>query len=261
MPELPEVENSRKYLQKTSIGKTIVDIEVKNEKILQGISIEDLIDNLITHKFQKTARRGKYLFIQLNNLIWITVHFGMTGSFKFFENIIDEPRHSRLLITFENKQYLSFDDQRLFGSVGLTMSADNFIAAHKLGEDALEIDINRFTSIISGKHTAIKTVLMNQELIAGIGNEYSDEILFQAAIAPTVKAADLTTAQIRKLHFQINFVLTAATEALEHNRPLPDSFLLHSWRKKRICPRCGSQLKCQKFSGRTGCFCPSCQAA
>lgn len=259
MPELPEVESFRRYLEDTSMDKSIIDVKVEREKILQEISIDEFIDNLICHRFVKTLRWGKQLFVQTDGGVWLTIHFGMTGSLFFFHQLTQKPSHCRLLITFCDNDYLCFDDQRLFGRVGIVQDVDSFIKKHQLGPDVLTLNKQRFVSIVQNQKTSIKTVLMKQELFAGIGNEYSDEILFQARINPSVLASSLSDEQIEKIFQKMSFVLATATESRVKDHPFPKHFLLHSGRKSKICPRCGSKLKCQKFSGRTGCFCPSCQ--
>lgn len=259
MPELPEVESFRRYLEDTSMDKSIIDVKVEREKILQDISIDELIDNLICHRFVKTLRWGKQLFVQTDGGVWLTMHFGMTGSLFFFHQLSQEPKHCRLLIEFCDNDYLCFDDQRLFGRIGIVQDVDFFIKKHHLGPDVLTLKKEMFACIVSNKKTPIKTVLMKQELFAGIGNEYSDEILFQARINPSILASSLSDEQIEKIFQKMSFVLATATESRVKDHPFPKHFLLHSGRKSKICPRCGSKLKCQKFSGRTGCFCPSCQ--
>jgi len=164
-----------------------------------------------------------------------------------------------LLIEFCDNDYLCFDDQRLFGRIGIVQDVDSFIKKHHLGPDVLTLNKQRFVSIVQNQKTSIKTVLMKQELFAGIGNEYSDEILFQARINPSALASSLSDEQIDEIFQKMSFVLSTATESRVKSHPFPKQFLLHSGRKIKICPRCGSKLKCQKFSGRTGCFCPNCQ--
>ncbi len=259
MPELPEVERFRRYLEDTSMGKSITDLKVRREKILQDVSKDELIDKLISHRFVKTLRWGKQLFIQTDGGVWLTMHFGMTGSLFFFHQLSQEPNHCRLLIKFSDNNYLCFSDQRLFGRIGIVQDVDSFIKKHHLGPDVLTLNKEKFTRIISNKRASIKTVLMKQELFAGIGNEYSDEILFQAGINPSILASSLSEEQKGKIFQKIGLVLNTAIESRVENHPFPEYFLLHSGRKKKVCPRCGSKIKCQNFSGRTGYFCPNCQ--
>lgn len=241
------------------MGKSIIDVEVKRERILQEISIDELIDNLICHRFNKTLRWGKQLFIQTDGGVWLTIHFGMTGSLFFFHQISQEPRHSRLLIVFCDNDYLCFDDQRLFGRIGIVQDVDSFIKKHHLGPDVLTLNKEKFASIVLKKKIAIKTVLMKQELFAGIGNVYSDEILFQARINPSTLASSLSEEQVERIFQKVGLVLNIAIKSRVEDQPFPEHFLLHSGRKSKICPICGSKIKCQIFSGRTGCFCPNCQ--
>lgn len=259
MPELPEVEYYRHYIETVSLRLVIEDVVVKNEKILSGIKPDELVDHLINSYFEKSTRYGKHLFVFLNNQTCLNIHFGMTGAIHFFHNSNEEPLHSRLLIKFKGKNYLSFDDQRLFGKIGLCCSMESFIKEHHLGIDALKMGKNDFLKIISGRNTPIKTLLMKQELIAGIGNEYSDEILFQAGINPLVKANKLSNKRLSVLFEQIYRVLKIAIDTKINIKELPETFLIVQGRRKRTCPKCTSKLKCMKISGRTSCFCPKCQ--
>lgn len=167
MPELPEVESFRRYLEDTSMGKPIIEVEVKREKILHEISIDELVAKLICRRFLKTLRWGKLLFIQTDGGVWLTVHFGMTGLLFFFHQLTQEPKHCRLLIKFCDNNYLCFDDQRLFGRIGIVQNIDSFVKKHHLGPDVLTLNKDKFVNIILNKKTAIKNVLMKQELFAG----------------------------------------------------------------------------------------------
>jgi formamidopyrimidine-DNA glycosylase len=153
----------------------------------------------------------------------------------------------------------------LLGRVGLTADADVFIAALGLGPDALDRRFNRaaFEQALAGRKRDAKSLLMDQEVVAGIGNIYSDEILFQARLHPRTRCDRLDPRARHQLFDQIKTVLeTAITSGAGAERlvdQLPASFLIPHREKGGRCPRCGCEIATAKFSGRTAYFCPRCQ--
>lgn len=137
MPELPEVEVFKQYFDATSLHKKIKDLQVKSSEILGNISAKQLEGKLQGHKFESTRRYGKYPFVKPEDVFWLTVHFGMTGDLKYFKDIEDEPLHSRLLISFSNSFYLSYDCQRKLREVDLTETVKGFVEEKNLGPDIL----------------------------------------------------------------------------------------------------------------------------
>src|SRR5215204_7572050 len=127
MPELPDVEVFRRYVNATSLREKIESVEVRNEKILGGLSVHRLQRTLKEHTFESTRRHGKNLFVELDGGGWMLMYFGMTGSLAYFENSDDEPPHSRLLFAFENGYHLAFDDARMFGKVDLIAGPEDYV--------------------------------------------------------------------------------------------------------------------------------------
>lgn len=257
MPELPEVEGFRTVLHK-SLNKKIRTVEVYNNKVLDHISEKQFRDNLSGVKLLSAERYGKYLFAQSDDDFWISFHFGMTGFLRICENDEKAEKHDRIVFRFEDQSCLSFNNQRLFGRVGLVSSPSQFVSDHNLGPDACGISKKDFLSFL--EHRAeMKTLLMNQSRIAGIGNEYSDEILFQSGIYPGRKADELSGDQKQKLFQKMRTVLNEAARSRIDNKDLPDGFLIKMRKKGIPCPRCGTSVSTGKFGGRTGYFCPKCQ--
>ena len=128
--------------------------------------------------------------MKLHDSLWLALHLGLTGSLIYLESGAKEPRHTRLLISFENGHRLAFDDPRIFGEVGLAKSPEAFLVERKIGPDALQLDREGFLKIMSGRKGLIKPALLNQSLIAGLGNLYADEALFQAGICPKTRGLD-----------------------------------------------------------------------
>ena len=212
MPELPELEVFKRYVDSTSMHQEIEMIEVKNGRVLGDVSADGLERGLEGRKFESTRRYGKHLFVGLNNGEWLLLHFGMTGGLKYYMDADAEPTHSRVLISFANGYHLAFDDQRLFGKVDLIEDPDSYIQEHKLGLDPLDLDFPAFRKRLEGRRGEIKATLMNQQVFAGIGNIYSDEILFQVRLHPRTSVARLDEGAFHDLYDQTRLVLHAGIE-------------------------------------------------
>jgi formamidopyrimidine-DNA glycosylase len=259
MPELPEVAAFGKYFDKTSLNKKIENVEVKSPEILQNVDSDDLKEKLEGYEFQFTKRYGKNLFAHLDSDFWLILHFGMTGNLKYFQKKDEAPSYDRVLITFEDKGALAFVDPRKFGKVNLIKDMENFIKEKKLGHDALEIDLKTFKKLLEKRKGAVKTVLMNQHILAGVGNIYSDEILFQACIHPKMPVNKLNKDKIEDIFNIMKTVLKTAIDRNIAHQNLPDSFLIPHRVKNGRCPNSDIGLKTIKISGRTAYYCPECQ--
>lgn len=260
MPELPDVEGFRTYIESTSLHQTIEEVDVRSPEILEGISAPGLIRTLEGRRFESTRRHGKHLFIRLDAGGWLFYHFGMTGQPRHFKDMGEDPRYDRMLISFTNGFHLAYDCQRKLGSVGVTGSVDDFLREKKRGPDALGTDFPTFRESLQGRRGAIKSALMNQRILAGIGNVYSDEILFQAQIHPKKPVNSLDGREFSGLFQSMGSVLRAGIDHTVRSRSLPDSFLLTHRGEGEGCPRCGGRVAKLKISGRTAYYCPKCQA-
>ena len=254
MPELPEVEMARRYLEATSLYQLIKTAKVKDARILCGVSAQCLERSLQGLQFSLAFRHGKRLFLRLRDDLWLSLHLGLTGKLVYLESSDEEPRHTRLLVSFQNGCRLAFDDPRIFGEVGLTSSPQSFLEARKIGPDAMQLDQDGFLGIMSGRKGMIKGVLLNQSLVAGLGNLYADEALFHAGICP--KSRRLDKIQLEALFSSIQEVLKTALSTGADLGNLPDSYLLPHRHPGGTCPRDGSALKHEKIIGRTSYYCP-----
>ena len=261
MPELPDIEIFKRYVDATSLHQKIRNVEVRNEKVLGAVSARKLRSNLRGHTFESTRRHGKNLFVELDDGGWMLMHFGMTGSLTYFENPDDEPPHSRLLFAFENGYHLAFDDARMFGMVDLIGKPEDFLRNRELGPDPLEMDATSFRKRLRETKGGIKATIMNQKMLAGIGNLYSDEILFQACIHPRTSVAQLDDPTLENLHKETLRVLNTAIKQEAYPQELPDSFLLSHRQEGARCPRGNGNIQKLQAAGRTAYFCPTCQRA
>ena len=259
MPELPEVEIFKRYLDATSLHQRIDDVDVRNTYILKETSARELARGLKGRRFESSRRHGKHLFVHADGELWLRLHFGMTGSLQYFKNDEEAPRHARVLFVFANNHRLAFDDQRQFGQIGLLKDVDAFLKERELGPDALDIGLGQFRKILEKHRGAVKSILMNQRLISGIGNIYADEILFRARMHPATEIARLNDKALTKLFRATHYVLERAITARADMNQISRSWLLPYRGKGGKCPRCGRRLKSATIGGRTAWFCPHCQ--
>jgi len=259
MPELPDVETFRRYLNATSLHQRIIGVDVRSAYILKGVSARELVRRLKGRCFESSRRHGKHLFVRADGDLWLRLHFGMTGSLQYLKHQEPAPRHTRVLFAFANAHCLAFEDQRKFGEVGLLKDVDEFLKKRALGPDALDVSLSRLTEIFGKHRGAVKSILLNQKLIAGIGNIYADEILFRARIHPATEAARLSDKKVGKLFRATRYILKKAIEAKADMELMPKSWLLPHRGKGGRCPRCRRGLRSATTGGRTAWFCPHCQ--
>ena len=259
MPELPEVESFGKYLSKTSLNKEIEEVNIESPQLIKDIDSNLFKERLVDQSFLNVKRRGKYLFVLLNNDSWLVLHFGMTGSLKFFKNNADKPPYSRVIFDFVDGSHLAFNDPRKFGKVHLVFKIEDFIENKKLGHDALDINLETFQKLYRGRRGASKSALMNQQVMSGVGNIYSDEILYHACVHPKTSFKTLSDEKLTEIFKIMKDVLKLAIDRDLKGEKLPDSYLIPHRIKDGLCPESKTKLRTIKISGRTSYFCPDCQ--
>jgi formamidopyrimidine-DNA glycosylase len=264
MPELPDVEIYKRYLDEHALRRTIADVAVNDARILHGLPADAFIARLRGNRFEDSRRHGKHLLVRLRSGGWLTLHFGMTGDLVHFRDRDDDPPYDRVRFDFEQGGHLAYVNRRMLGRVGLTEDAEAFVR-EELGLDALDpaFDLEALTRALAGRRRDLKAVLMDQAVVAGIGNIYADEILFQARLHPQTPASSLDERARRALLRQIKAVLETAIErgagAEQFLERLPEHYLLPHREKGGKCPRCGSAIATLKSGGRTSHYCPRCQ--
>ena len=259
MPELPEVETFKRYLDSTSLRQRITNVEVRDTYVLKRVSARQLARQLRGLRFENSYRHGKHLFVRAGDELWLRVHFGMTGSLEYLQHHEAAPRMARVIFRFANNCRLAFDDQRKFGEIQLIKNVDEFLQTRGLGLDALEVNLSHFKAILGKHRGAVKAVFLNQQLIAGIGNLYADEILFRARMHPATQAASISDKDRKRLFRATRHVLKRAIALKTDFNRLPKSWLLTHRGKRGRCPRCGRALQSATIGGRTSWFCSRCQ--
>ena len=266
MPELPDVEGFKQHLDATCRGRTIRTVAVADDRVLDGISAAALARRLEGSKIGASRRHGKHLFVEIGSVGWLALHFGMNGYLAHFVGDAEDPPYDRVRLDFADGHHLAYVNPRLLGHLGLVPDVDAFVAAEGLGPDALarDFDVAWLERALAGSRRDVKSLLMDQAVVAGIGNIYSDEILFQARLDPRIRCDRLDGRARRRLFDAIKHVLETAVEAGAGSERLADrlprGFLTPQRKKSGRCPRCGGLVETLKLAGRTAYFCPRCQS-
>ncbi len=256
MPELPDVETYKRYLDATARGKQVRQVHVADSQVLVDSNERQLNRELKRRKIGETRRRGKYLLVKVGAQRWLAVHFGMTGDLAYYKDNSDGPDHAQVVFDLSNDYHLAYAAPRKLGNIRLVPDLDDFIEQQQLGPDALdEVDAERFAKLLNYRRGAIKSALMDQSLLAGIGNVYSDEILYRARLHPATKVKALTENDLKKLWGTVSSVLEKAIEKKAQPQDLPDSWLLRRREDGARCGICDGKIVKRKFSGRGAYLC------
>lgn len=257
MPELPEVEIFRKYFNRTSLNRRIQSVNIYANEMLKEVSSRSLQNSLKNSRFIKTNRHAKYLFAYTDHDKILVLHFGMTGSLKYYRNDAVKPGHIRMLINFNNGYHLAYDCPRKLGKIFLINNEQKFVSKRNLGPDPVsdKFTLNKFREILGEKKGTIKSALMDQSAVSGIGNIYSDEILFNSHIHPASKTEMLNDNQIKKIYQMMKKVLNKAIEAGPDVHKIPAAYLLMHRREGYNCPSCPGRIRKKTIGGRSSYFC------
>ncbi len=281
MPELPEVETVRRGLNKLTLSQPIQGGEILLPRTLAyPDDIAQFWQGITGMAIAQWQRRGKYLLAKLINdsaqpAGWLGVHLRMTGQLLWVEQDAPLEKHTRIRLLFAQNQELRFVDTRTFGKfwyVPPQIEPSSIITGlQKLGPEPFDPDftVQYFTQQLHNRRRLIKTLLLDQSVVAGIGNIYADEALFKSGIRPDKVAASLTAKQSQQLHQAIITVLQAAIDKggttfsdflnlLGVSGNYGDSALVYG-RHKEACRVCGTTIDKIKLAGRSSHFCPSCQ--
>jgi formamidopyrimidine-DNA glycosylase len=261
MPELPEMEMAKRYFESNGLHQTITEIEVRRDNVLKTPE-NQLRAVLPGQQFEEVMRQGKFLAVRLSDGQALMFHFGMTGDFKYYKDDADESDYPRVIFHFENGHKMAFDNMRLFGELELIEDFDAYMDERGIGPDALEISVEDFAAALDGRRGMIKSTLMNQDILAGVGNVWSDEILLQCKIHPKTKTNNLSDEQIQQIYDTMQRTFKKGLEVQADYSQLPEGYLLRNRAAGEPCPAdCGGRLESMKVSGRTAVFCPNCQPA
>lgn len=275
MPELPEVETVRSLMEPEIVGRTIIGITLGSfpgvmESLIPGVSPES---SLVESKILGVRRRGKYLIANLSNGLHLIIHLRMTGRLLILPNGAPPVRFEHAAIHLSSGFDLRFGDQRKFGRLTLASSDDIERLDRRLGPEPFDRQLSA-TSLQEGlrrRPGKIKNALLDQGLIAGLGNIYVDEALFRTRIHPEQASNSLALEQLRRLLQAIRLILRLAiqrqgTTFSSFENPYGEAGnnagFLRAYGKSRHggrCPRCGTPFERIIVGGRGTTFCPRCQ--
>ncbi|MGB5925508.1 MAG: bifunctional DNA-formamidopyrimidine glycosylase/DNA-(apurinic or apyrimidinic site) lyase [Dehalococcoidia bacterium] len=267
MPELPEVETIKNELAPWVVGQSFTKVTISDAKLVCGGSAQEVRRGLIRQKIESLGRRGKYLIFHLSNGRSLVIHLRMTGSLLLNPKEVD--RYARAVFRLSNGHRLVFSDRRRLGVLWLADDAGTVVC--KLGPEPLDkaFTPNVLKQRLSWHHIPIKAALLDQRIVAGIGNMYADEALFAARIQPLRKADDLSPKEVRTLHNCIRRILRAAIGSKgasvdTYVRPEGELGTAHfdfkvAHKGGEPCPVCGSTIERVVVQNRGTYFCPRCQ--
>jgi len=272
LPELPEVETVRRSLADRIVHIPISDVQVLFNNVIKFPSAEDFSILLKGNCFVSINRRGKYLLLHLNDGHVLAIHLRMTGRLLWVKEEEALAKHTHVIIIFENGYHLRYQDQRRLGTLHLVQGDQLHLVAgiERLGPEPLaNLSVSVLRESMRNRKRKIKSILLDQTVIAGIGNIYADEILFAAAIHPERSAAILTEEELNNLH---NAILSRLEDGIRHRgtsfRDYVDGegrqgefqTLLQVYGREGLpCFHCGSLICRRIIGGRSSSFCPGCQ--
>jgi len=278
MPELPEVEVVRRDLEREVVGRKIKAVEVDGMRsVRRHHNRKQFTSRLVDRKITGVERRGKYLLLRLDGDDVLVVHLGMSGQLIRAKSSRDPmPKHTHVVFTFTQGGQLRFVDPRTFGEMFVTEADDiekQVTELAHLGIDPLETAMSweYFGSMLAQRHAKLKPLLMDQKFIAGIGNIYSDEILWGAGLRWDRMSDALTSEEVRRLY---RSMMETLQEAVKHRgSSLADEQYVDLFgrpgeyqqfhnvyaREGQSCPRCRHVVVRERVSGRSTFFCSACQ--
>lgn len=270
MPELPEVESLARGLRRRLLGATIRDAVCHFPPVLIP-NPECFVENVRGCRFEQIHRHGKYLFFSLSGRKVMALHLRMTGQFMFVGSEVPPDKHTHVeLILAGAQSKIVFRDVRKFGRLRLLEgSIESFLREKRLGADALSIGADDLYHRFQATKRGIKATLLDQTNIAGLGNIYTDEILFREGLSPLRRARSLSSEEVASLRRSIRSVLRSAirgngttisdyVDSSGRRGSFQDSLLVYA-RAGKSCRRCGAMIQRSLVAGRGTYTCPSCQ--
>jgi formamidopyrimidine-DNA glycosylase len=271
MPEIPEIETVKRHLEQYVSGKIISNIDIYRYKTI-NISPQQFTAKLIGQQVINIRRRAKILIITFSNDTSILIHFMLEGYARFFNSRETLPKRASVVLTVATGERLAFFAMNL-GYIHFvpTSQLAEMPDLDNLGPEPLspQFTLSSFREILASRRGMIKPLLMDQKIIAGIGNVYSNEILFCSRILPTRKASKLTAEEVNHLFECLQIILQQAVAAggvydikFTQEDALTGGYtpqLKVAYRAGEACYVCGNPIKTKRVSGRNAFFCPVCQ--
>ncbi|ADO77597.1 DNA-formamidopyrimidine glycosylase [Halanaerobium praevalens] len=275
MPELPEVETVVKGLGPLIRNKKVTEVEIREKNMIAypKNNIKAFKKDLLGAKIEKVKRRGKYIIIELNNYKNLVIHLRMTGKLLVKEVKDFRDKHTHVIFSLDDGQEIRFNNIRKFGRVYLIDrdQPEQAGGLATLGPEPLSdnLSLEDFKELFKNRRALMKSLLLNQKFIAGIGNIYADEILFRAAILPDRTADQLSESEKEAIYYNMREILQKGiiyggtsfsdyVNAFGEKGSFQEELRVHQ-REEKKCYQCGTKIKKIKISGRSTYFCPQCQ--
>ncbi len=270
MPELPEVETIVRGLRGKVLHRTIKEVRVYDPLVIRGQGPGEFIQKLQGRRLENILRRGKAIIIKLDNRSYFVIQLMMTGQL-ILQDSPQELKETRVRLRLCDDRYAHYNDHRRFGRLQVTENLKQIPYFRKLGPEPLGggFSVEWLKKILREKRVSIKTLLMDSTFIAGIGNIYASEILFQSHIHPGRQACQLKKKEIENLHMATQAVLTQAIRLrgtsintyrdAKGQKGLFAHHLQVYGREDEDCPRCGRVVVRIVQHGRSTFLCPQCQ--
>jgi len=267
MPELPEVETTRRQLLPICKGETIADIKIHQPVLLKNCDAEEFRYQLIGRTIDDIDRLSKYLIFRCGE-VFPVVHLGMSGVFLKDRADSKYPKHIHVEWTFESGKQLFYQDMRRFGKIWLYKEYPVF---EKLGIDPISqtLTVERLNELLQKRRTNMKLFLMDQQKLSGIGNIYASEILFESGILPHRETTSLDDKEIKLLYDKIHEVLQwaidnfgttySAYQTVNGEAGKMQTYLKTYQRAGDSCKRCDGIIEKEVMGSRSTFFCRSCQ--
>jgi len=257
MPELPDVEGFRRYFARHARGSLVEAVEAPDRVLVRNRTPQALGRAIGDQRFEAPARHGKWLIAPIGGQE-VLMHFGMTGFLRWSSDRDGRHPHDRVIFVCDGGE-LRYNNMRRFGGVWLARDPEERDeVTGPLGPDAQDLARDDFDALLDGRRGGIKAALMDQRLIAGVGNLLSDGGLWRARIPPAREVSRLGARRRHGLHEELEATIA---ESNRHGRIPPLESWLTGARDDRAgaCPRCGTRLRRSRIAGRTSCWCPRCQ--
>lgn len=271
MPELPEVQTIINFLNKNINNIEITNVFVKNKKFLKNINENDFENKIKNSHFKNIYRIGKYLIFDLSNNLKMVVHLRMEGKFFIDENNLEKRKHDYIIFELKNKKFLCYNDSRQFGTFHVVDELDNLKEIKKIAIDPLDekFDFDFLNSKINKSKKNIKSLLLEQTIVSGIGNIYASEILFDCKINPFLRGCDLKVTDIKNIVKSSKKILNLAIEnhgttihsykVSKNEKGNFQQFLKVVSRENKKCFNCNNLIKRIKQQSRSTFYCSNCQ--
>jgi len=271
MPELPEVETVKNSLKKLVLNKTIIDVNIRYNKIIEYPNVDEFKEKIKNQKIEDITRRGKWLMFNLTDY-YLLSHLRMEGKYVIRNLNAPYDKHEHIEFIFDDNTCLRYKDTRKFGRMHLLNKDELYLKKplNDLGKEPWDetLNIEYLKEKYKNKKIAIKTVILDQSIIVGIGNIYADEILFLSKINPYKKPTELSDLELKNIIKYTKIVLDKAInlggttiKSYESSEGVHGKFqnelLVHN--NMNNCPNCKTKIEKVRIGGRGTYYCPNCQ--